>query len=76
MKRCRIDISLKAKTMLKEIRKELGNTSLSFSTVAELCLQEVYDRMMDADCFTEEQNPTQRKLDEILTMLQQVLPEI
>ena len=74
--RHRVDISLQAKVMLKEIREQLGGNSLSLSLVNEMCIQSAYDNMINGDCFQGELNPTQRKLDEILKLLQEVLPEV
>ena len=73
--RHRIDISIQAKTMLKEIGEKLG-MNLSISTLAEMCVQSVYENMINGDCLRDELNPTQKKLDEILILLREVLPEI
>ena len=74
--RHRVDISLQAKAMLKEIREQLGGNGLSISLVNEMCIQSAYENMINGECFHGELNPTQRKLDEILKLLQEVLPEV
>ena len=74
--RHRVDISLQAKTMLKEIREQLGGNGLSLSLINEMCIQSAYENMINGECFQVELNPTQRKLDEILKLLQEVLPEV
>ena len=74
--RHRVDISLQGKAMLREIRQSLGAQSLSFSAITEMCIQSAYDNMLKGNCFHEELNPTQQKLDEILYLLQENLAEI
>ena len=74
--RHRIDISLQAKVMLKEISEQLGGNRLNLSLVNEMCIQSAYENMVNGNCFQDELNPTQRKLDQILKILQEVLPEI
>jgi hypothetical protein len=69
--RHRIDISIQAKTVLKEIGEKLG-----ISTLAEMCVQSAYENMINGECLRDELNPTQKKLDEILILLREVLPEI
>lgn len=76
MKQHRIDISNKAKSMLLEIREELNSGKLSYSFLAEMCIQSAYDNLINGKNFSSELNPTQRKLDEILILLQEVLPEV
>ena len=73
--RHRIDTSIQAKTMLKEIGYKLG-MKLSISTLAEMCVQSAYENMINGECLRDELNPTQKKLDEILVLLREVLPEI
>ena len=73
--RHRIDISIQAKTMLKEIGEKLA-MNLSISTLAEMCVQSAYENMINGECLRDELNPTQKKLDEILILLREVLPEI
>ena len=74
--RHRITISLQAKSMLATIKGKIGTPNMSLSLIAEMCIQSAYDNMMNGDCFRDELNPTQRKLDEILILLQQILPEV
>ena len=73
--RHRIDISIQAKTMLKEIGEKLG-MNLSISTLAEMCVQSAYENMINGECLRDELSPTQKKLDKILILLREVLPEI
>ena len=72
----RVTISLQTKSMLATIKEKIGTPNMSLSLIAEMCIQSAYDNMMNGDCFREELNPTQRKLDEILSLLQEVLPEV
>ena len=74
--RHRIDISLQAKVMLKEIREQLGRNGLNLSLVNEMCIQSAFENLVNGNCFQAELNPTQRKLDEILKLLQEVIPEV
>ena len=73
--RHRIDTSIQAKTMLKEVGYKLG-MNLSISTLAEMCVQSAYENMINGECLRDELSPTQKKLDEILILLREVLPEI
>ncbi|MCH2209105.1 MAG: hypothetical protein MK132_25020 [Lentisphaerales bacterium] len=75
--RHRIDVSLQSKVMLKSIADKLEIANLSVSTVAEMCIQAVYDNLENGGLvFEERMNPTQHKLDEIIYMLEQALPEV
>ena len=76
MKRHRVDISPQAKEMLKRISKRLEIPGISHSMIAELCIQNVYQKSFSEDLFTEQSDPVMQKLDEIHSMLQEVLPEI
>ncbi|MCM8541209.1 MAG: hypothetical protein NE328_13115 [Lentisphaeraceae bacterium] len=76
MKRHRIDISSQAKAMLQEIREQLDLGSINISLLSEMCIQSAYENMINGDCFNEELNPTQRKLDEILKLLREALIEV
>ena len=62
--------------MLCEIRRRLGTDSYSYSLMTELCIQTAYDKIINGDCFDGDINPTQRKLDEILSLLKELLPEV
>jgi hypothetical protein len=73
--RHRVDISLEYKSLLKEIGVKFGG--LSDRETIHLCLQSVYDNSVTSD-FDELKNlnPTQEKLDRIISMLEEVLPEV
>ena len=71
--RHRVDLSPSGKMMLRAIAQELGTPDLSLSTAAEMCIQSVYDNLVEGSLVFEEQlSPTQRKLDEILSILQEL----
>ena len=75
--RHRVDISPQAKGMLKELAKELGDTSLSVSAITELCIQAAYERVIgNGQYITKDHDPILVKLDEIYSLLQEVLPEV
>ena len=75
--RHRVDLSPSCKMMLKVIAQELGIPDLSLSTTAQMCIQSVYDNLVEGGVVFEEQlSPTQRKLDEILAILQELQPEL
>ena len=79
MKRHRIDISPQAKAMLKEIGEALGVNTLSYSLIAEICIQSAYENIINQDSLDKEVTPinqTQIKLDEILSLLKELLPEV
>ena len=79
MKRHRIDISPQAKAMLKEIGEALEVNAFSYSLIAEICIQSAYESIINGYSLHKEVipiNKTQRKLDEILNLLKEVLPEV
>ena len=75
--RNRIDVSLQSKVMFKSIADKLGTPNIPVSTVAEMCIQAVYDNLENGGLvFEKRMNPTLQKLDVIIYMLEQVLPEV
>ena len=79
MKRHRIDISPQAKSMLKEIGEALGVNTFRYSLLAEICIQSAYENIINQDSLDKEVTPinqTQIKLDEILSLLKELLPEV
>ena len=74
--RQRIDISLSTKSMLATIKDAIGTYDTTLSEINEMCVLAAYDKILNNDCFSEELNPTQSKLDEIILMLQVALPEV
>jgi hypothetical protein len=74
--RHRVDLTPSSKMMLGAIAQELSIPDASLSTTAQMCIQSVYDNLVEGGVsFEEELSPTQRKLDEILSILQELQPE-
>ena len=74
--RHRIDISPQARLMLKNIAESLGKPNMALSTLAEMCIQSAYENVINGDLLKEDLNPIQTKLDEIYTLLQELMPEV
>lgn len=75
--RHRVDISFQSKAMLQSIADRLGTPELSLSTVAEMCIQSVHQHIHDGKIIFEgELNPVSQKLDMIISMLQEISPEV
>ena len=75
--RHRVDISFQSKAMLQSIADRLGTPELSNSSVAEMCIQSVHQHIHDGNIvFEGELNPVIQKLDEIISMLQEISPEV
>ena len=74
MTRVQIDIEFKA--MIKEISTALGG-KLKSQDVVQMCIQSVHDNIVDGKLLElSDINPTQLKLDRIIEMLEEVMPEI
>ena len=72
----RTEIAIEYKKMVKEIGESLGGC-LSNPQVVQMCIQSVYDNIQDGSyCALEDANPTQKKLDQIIEMLEEVMPEL
>ena len=74
--RQRIDISPSTEMMLTTIKEVMGKDDASLSEINEMCVRTAHDNMLDGNCFREELNLTQRKLNDIFCMVQEILPEI
>ena len=74
--RHRIDISPQARLMLKEVGERLGSPGMALSTIAEMCIQSAYEGVVNGSLLQEGLNPLQAKLDEIYTLLQELMPEV
>ena len=75
--RHRVDISFQSKAMLQSIADRLGTPELSISSVAEMCIHSVHQHIHDGNIvFEGELNPVIQKLDEIVSMLQEISPEV
>ena len=74
--RHRVKISPQAKVMLKELAGRLGMPSISMSGMTEICIQSLYEKVILGEAFNDEINPFLKRLDEIKTMLQEILPEV
>ena len=75
--RHRVDISFQSKAMLQSIADRLGTPKLSNSSVAEMCIQSVHQHIHDGNIlFDGELNPVIQKLDEIISLLQEISPEV
>lgn len=73
--RHRVDISLEYKAVLKEVSEKLGG--VSERDALHMCIQSVHDNIVSGDQEDlKSLNPTQEKLDRILSMLEEVLPEV
>ena len=74
MKRHRININLSAKAMLKEIQEELKTEVFySMQEINEICIKKAYQELKSGDWYPWTLNETDRKLDEILNLLQEFL---
>ena len=76
--RHRIDITPETKMLLKDVAKELGEPNLGLSALTELCIQTAFHTVIlnPIEMFLKDYEPILSKLDEIHSMLQEVLPEV
>ena len=77
--RHRVDISPQAKGMLKFIAESSGSPVMSVSAVTELCIQAAYEKVRDGlliDGQTLDRGLIMDKLDGILSLLQEIVPEV
>ena len=77
MKKHRVDISPQAKAMLAEIKDSCSIEVVGLSTVTEMCIQAVYENVKNGGklnlIFHDSKDD---KLDEILALLREFLPEV
>lgn len=68
-------ISAASMILVSEI-KDLLESELTDNKIIEMCIQSVYDNLITNDLASQGVNVTQDKLDQIISMLEGVLPEI
>lgn len=74
MKRHRISINLSAKAMLKELQEELKKEGFySMQDINEICIKKAYQELKSGDWYPGTLNETDRKLEEILDLLNEFL---